>query len=289
MSYDNFKDGYCPTKYGKVYYKIFGEKSENLPLIVVHGGPGGLHNYLLPISELANSRQVIFYDQLGCDKSDEINDKCKLKLENFVDELKELINHLKIEKCYLLGQSWGTMVVSEFIAENPGIAQKAILSSPFLNAKLFAKDAREYFDELDIADKEAILKSEKTGNYDTEEYQNAMGSFYSKFVCRLNPFPDYVNDSFGNLSTFVYYNMWGVSEFTISGSLQNKDITPNLSKIDIPILITVGEFDEVKPQTAKYYSTFFKDCKIEILKDASHLHHCEKIEEYNLILMEFLK
>ncbi len=288
-NYESNNIGFIKTEFGKVFYKIFGEKTEKLPLIVVHGGPGALHNYLLPISELSSDRQVIFYDQLGCGKSDEVTDKSILKLEYFVNELKELINQLNIKKCDLLGQSWGTMVVSEFIANNPGIAQKAILSSPFLNAKLFAKDAREYLDELDAEDKKAIIKSEETGNFDTPEYQKAMGSFYSKFVCRLNPYPDYINDSFNNLSTIVYYTMWGMSEFSISGTLQNTDITPNLSKIDIPVLITVGEFDEVKPKTAEYYSKFLKNSKVEILKDASHLHHCEKIDEYNRIIANFLE
>ena len=41
------------------------------PLLVLHGGPGDCHNYLLTYAELADraNRQVVFYDQIGCGKS----------------------------------------------------------------------------------------------------------------------------------------------------------------------------------------------------------------------------
>ena len=58
----------------RTWYKIVGELdsvSEKLPLLVLHGGPGFPHDYLEVLAQLADGgRAVVFYDQLGCGKSD---------------------------------------------------------------------------------------------------------------------------------------------------------------------------------------------------------------------------
>jgi pimeloyl-ACP methyl ester carboxylesterase len=65
-------EGYIPFKGYKTFYKVFGTaKSKQTPLLVLHGGPGSAHNYLLGLAALTeDNRQVVFYDQLGCGKSD---------------------------------------------------------------------------------------------------------------------------------------------------------------------------------------------------------------------------
>ena len=56
----------------KTYVQIYGECAPGKkPLLVLHGGPGDTHNYLLDLAKIADKydRQVIFYDQIGCGKS----------------------------------------------------------------------------------------------------------------------------------------------------------------------------------------------------------------------------
>lgn len=53
-------------------------KRAALPLVVLHGGPGIPHDYLLPLAGLAESaggRAVFFYDQLGSGNSDSPQDE----------------------------------------------------------------------------------------------------------------------------------------------------------------------------------------------------------------------
>src|SRR5947208_8841108 len=52
----------------ETWYRITGELAEDgpAPLIVLHGGPGAAHDYLLSIADLArDGRAVVHYDQLG--------------------------------------------------------------------------------------------------------------------------------------------------------------------------------------------------------------------------------
>tara|TARA_Y100001970_G_C13955066_1_gene710214 strand:- start:521 stop:808 length:288 start_codon:yes stop_codon:yes gene_type:complete len=41
-----------------------------LPLLLPHGGPGAGHDYLESLAAIGDERPIIFYDQLGCGKSD---------------------------------------------------------------------------------------------------------------------------------------------------------------------------------------------------------------------------
>ena len=65
-------EGRIPFAGAETWYRIVGEDERPgaLPLLLLHGGPGGTHDYMEPMAELARSgRRVIFYDQLGCGNS----------------------------------------------------------------------------------------------------------------------------------------------------------------------------------------------------------------------------
>src|SRR5689334_13213374 len=62
-------EGYVAVPGGRVWYSIVGG-GLGTPLLVVHGGPGIPSRYLAPLSQLADQRPVIFYDQLGAGRSD---------------------------------------------------------------------------------------------------------------------------------------------------------------------------------------------------------------------------
>ena len=90
----------------KIWYRCVG-KGDATPLLLLHGGPGAGHDYLGPLDELADTRRVVFYDQLGCGKSERPDDVGLWTLERFVHEVDEVRAALGLESVHLLGQSWG--------------------------------------------------------------------------------------------------------------------------------------------------------------------------------------
>ena len=52
-------------------YQLFYRKvgTDGIPLLCLHGGPGGNRCYLEPLEQLSQDRAVVFYDQLGCGDS----------------------------------------------------------------------------------------------------------------------------------------------------------------------------------------------------------------------------
>ncbi len=69
----------------QVWYRRLGEGG--VPLLLLHGGPGAGHDYLEPLAGLAGDRAVIFYDQLGCGRSDQPDDPSLWRIERFVREV----------------------------------------------------------------------------------------------------------------------------------------------------------------------------------------------------------
>jgi proline iminopeptidase len=83
------------------------------PLVVVHGGAGLDHSYLVHwLSPLENSRQLVFYDQRGCGRDrTSVEDITALKL---VDQFIELARRLQNgHKVGVLTHSWGAYILYE--------------------------------------------------------------------------------------------------------------------------------------------------------------------------------
>ena len=81
-------EGFIQVEGGNVWYKVVGE-SKNIPLILIHGGPGYPHDYLEPLEDLATERQVIFYDNLGVEIPTKLADTTLWTVEQFVAQLQK--------------------------------------------------------------------------------------------------------------------------------------------------------------------------------------------------------
>ncbi len=129
------KEGFISVTGGKVSYRIAGD-GPGIPLLVLHGGPGGASMESDPLRMLGEERPVIYYDQLGGGKSDSPKDSSLWTLERFVDELEQVRDYLGLEDVHILGHSWGTMLLGAYLLKKPKGVISAIFSSPALSARL---------------------------------------------------------------------------------------------------------------------------------------------------------
>ncbi len=275
----------------KICYWIYGDQnSSNNPLLVVHGGPGSPHNYLLPLAKLANERVVIFYDQLGCGKSPYVGlGKSSWALDYFVDELIHLITTLKLDKFHLFGHSWGTILAIEYALKKQETLKSLILASPCLSLSLWSKDAEKLLAELPRKTRETLKKHQILGTTNSDEYQIATMDFYQQHVCRLPVWPQHMMDSVYGSNDQVYKTIWGESEFLVTGNIKNYNITHRLNEIAIPTLFTCGRYDEATPETTTIYKDAIKGSEIKIFEKSSHLPHFEEQYKYVQEIAEFLR
>src|SRR4051794_622965 len=109
------EEGYVQVPGGSVWYRSMGDG--DVPLLCLHGGPGWSHNYVQPMEDLATRRRVIFYDQLGCGRSDRPDDPSLWTLERSVGELAAVRDALGLERMHLWGSSWGGVLAVCYVLD----------------------------------------------------------------------------------------------------------------------------------------------------------------------------
>ncbi|HWP69153.1 MAG TPA: alpha/beta fold hydrolase, partial [Rectinemataceae bacterium] len=173
------EEGRIAVPGGKVWYGIYGVGAKGIPLLVLHGGPGAPHDYLEGLSALAGERPVIFYDQLGCGKSDRPSDPSLWNRDRFTDELLAVIDALGFAKVNLLGQSWGGMLaVSYFLRAGSQRIERLVLSAPLLSSPAWIEDQRILLSLMPWQTQKAVDKAEASGDFSDASYQRAMTAYY---------------------------------------------------------------------------------------------------------------
>jgi proline iminopeptidase len=287
MSTQSSNEGYIPVTGGRVWYKMVGTANA-VPLLTLHGGPGSTHDVLEPMAALADERPILFYDQLGSGKSDRPDDVSLWRTERFVEELDQVRRALGLTTIHLYGLSWGSMLAAAYMLTKPAGVQSLILAGPCMSVPRFEQDALTLKRQLPTDVLEVLEWHEQAGTTDSEEYQNLKWEFYKRHVCRIFPFPeDYLRARAG-FGQAVYNTMWGPSEFYVTGSLKDFDITPRLHEITVPTLFTCGRYDECTPEATAWYQSLLPGSKMAVFENSSHTPMLEEPERYNEVIRDFL-
>jgi proline-specific peptidase len=285
------QEGTIEFKGYRVWYRIVGESVDaaKFPLLCLHGGPGVPHDYLESLEAMAETgRQVIFYDQLGCGKSDRPDNPDLWEVPLFVEEVGVVRQALGLDQVHLLGQSWGGMLGMEYALTQPeGLVSLTIASSPASMTQWVA-EANRLRAELPPDIQQTLLNHEAAGTTDSADYQDAMLEFYRRHVCRVDPWPDYVNRAFDGIGMQVYTTMNGPSEFHVIGKLKQWDITDRLGEIRVPTLITSGRYDEATPAIAATVHQGIPNAEAVLFEQSSHMPHAEEPDRYMQVLGDFL-
>lgn len=286
-------EGFIPFHGCRTWYRIVGDREETgpLPLLCLHGGPGMAHDYLEPLEALAGSgRQVIFYDQLGCGRSDHLHDPSLWQIELFVEEVQAIREALGLEQIHLLGQSWGGFLALEYMLTEPGGVKSLILSNSAASTARWIAEANRLRAELPTEVQETLKRHEEAGTTDDPAYVAATDVYYRRHLCRLDPWPDCLQRTLDQLNQDpeVYNTMWGPSEFYCTGRLRDWDIEARLRKIHTPTLIFSGEYDESTPAINQVLHQEIEGSEWNLLEGCSHTSHLEATERYLQLLTDFL-
>lgn len=82
------------------------DEGEGPPVVMIHGNPSWSYLYRNLIAELQDEYRCIAPDHLGCGFSDKPQDY-PYQLQNHIDNLENLLDHLRIERCILVVHDWG--------------------------------------------------------------------------------------------------------------------------------------------------------------------------------------
>lgn len=291
---EDFVEGSAEFRGLRTWYRITGDlASAKAPLVVVHGGPGMAHNYLLSLTALARGgRAVIHYDQVGVGRSSHLPQAERefWTVELFVSELDALLRHLGIERRYhLLGQSWGGMLGAEHaVLRPPGLRSLVLANSPASMA-LWLQEANRLRALLPPPVQATLLRHEAAGTTDSAEYADAVRVFYDRHVCRV-AWPPEVEATFAAVEAdpTVYHTMNGPSEFHCVGTIRDWSIVERLDRIDVPTLLVSGRHDEATEAVVQPFADRIADVRWRIFEDSSHMPHVEETEAFVVTVDGFI-
>ncbi len=277
-----------PVEGGRVWYEVAGN-GPGTPLLVVHGGPGLPHDYLANLAELGVDRPVIFYDQLGCGRSDRPENTSFWTRERFVRELAEVRRALHLDRCFILGHSWGTVLAADYLLTKPAGVKGVVFANEALSIPRTVAYMQTLIDALPPDTRDTIRRCEREGRTDAPEYKAAADVFYKRHLCRLDPWPDDLTRSYAGLGESVYSYMNGPSEFAITGTIKDVDVTARLSEISVPALFVAGEFDEVPPRGAVEDAARMRDASVVLIQGAAHMTHLDRPCEFMSTVAAWLR
>lgn len=273
---------------GRVWFRRLGA-GDKLPLLVLHGGPGAASYYVEPFCErVARSRPVVVWDQLGCGRSESPDDASLWTLDRSCAELDEVRRKLGLERCHMLGQSWGGWLSIEYFARGTEGVEGLVLASTSASMPQFVAAAHRLIEQMPEPWRGTLMRLGEQGAYDDPAYKEAVMEFYRRHLCRLDPWPQAVVDSMSQMDNQIYLTLNGPTEFDVIGPLGVWDRTADLGRIRIPTLVTVGRYDEITPACSQTIVDGIPGARMEVFEQSAHMAHEEEPERYAAVVTEFL-
>lgn len=261
----------------------FGDVFEGVPLIILHGGPGGCVERYESLEKLADfGIPLIFYDQLGCGYSKvEKTHKITWNFAVFLEEFQNLIKFFNLKKFHILGHSWGGMLALEFVCnfDHSGL-EKLVLFSTLPSTKIWNDEHIKMIDDFPTEEKAAILAQFEGKNYDAKSYNLGIKRFYKEHVGkRSKDLYDFKTKRFPKTNREIYERMWGDSELFGTGTLKDWSVEDKLSNVDVPTLIISGALDESTPKMNKLMNERIRNSRWILLEKSHHIGYVEEADK----------
>ena len=270
----------------------------DIHLLCLHGGPGATHEYWEDTADWLKKEglnvQVHMYDQLGSlysdtpDFSDPKVRKEVLTYDYYLNEVEEVRQKLGIDHFYLIGQSWGGLLVQMYAFKYVQHIKGAIDSS-------MVDEIDEYVDSINHIretvlpkeDVEYMKQCERDNNYDNERYQRCVNILNTGYIDRAQPAKLRHLKSFMN--PVIYNAFQGDNEFVVTGKLADWHFRDQLHKIKVPTLLTFGEHESMPLSTAKIMQEKIPHARLVTTPYAGHHHMMDNPEVYYKHLADFIR
>ena len=287
------REGFMPYLEYKTYYRIVGENTGNKkPLVLLHGGPGSTHNYFEVLDRLAeeDGRQIVMYDQIGCGESYVENRPDLWNAATWINELVALREHLGLDEMHLLGQSWGGMLLLDYVCNHkPEGLKSLILSSTLPASWMWGIEQHRMIKELPQEMQDAIEKATSTNDYSDPVYQAAEAEYMLRHAAGAvtDESPECLRRPVKKGGE-AYVVGWGPNEYTPMGTLKEYDVTEQLKDIKEPTLVINGGNDLCTPYITKYMYDRIPNSKWELFRTCRHMCFVEDNDRYVELMKEWL-
>lgn len=262
---------------GTVGARMLGGGTPGVPMLFLHGGPGGSCAGFGVFESLAEARPIVMFDQLGSASSTWDGDDL-WRVDRFCAEVDAVRAAFDLDEVVLFGHSWGGWLAIDYLCRGASGVRGAVLADTSAGFPSFADSIARRVATMDADQRVAIESAPRSGDVDGAgpTYRAAAIEFYRRFVVRNVPgdIAETVIDRQG--SSEVFGAMQGADELHADGSLAAWDRVDDLHLIDCPVLVIAGRFDHMDEHCAREISDGIVDADLVIFEDSSHCVHLEE-------------
>lgn len=277
--------GYTSKTPMPLYWATYGPKGVS-PLLVLHGGPGASHDYLLPqMLELARERELIFYDQRGGGQSRHDDDGV-ITWRTQVEDLAAVIAEFSLEPLSIVGYSWGGLLAMLYAIEaaagrvpiNPG---RMVLIDPAPVTRLHREEFETEFNRRQQSDRIRGMREELAASGMQETDREA----YRRRAFELSVAGYFADPArAGDLTPF---RVIGKIQKSIWESLGNYDVRAGLATVKCPSLVVHGSEDPIPVQSSREIAAAL-GARFVLLEGSGHVPYVEQPERLFPALAGFL-
>jgi proline iminopeptidase len=278
----------------ELYHTAFGP--DDAPrLVVLHGGPGASHDYLLPqMLALASDYRLIFYDQRGGGRS-RVDDRTPVTWQTHVEDLASLVRELSLEPLTLVGYSWGGLLSllyaiaaaggfrdEGFVPSAPSpVRMVLICPAPVTNAlraqfseELARRQRAPWIQDERAALAESGLRERDPAAYSKRLFELGVAGYFADpaRACELTPF---------RVVGRVQQSVWE--------SLGAYDLTRMLRLVEAPTLVLHGAHDAIPRASSELIASALPHSELVVLDESAHVPYVEGQEAFFAAVRGFLQ
>lgn len=244
---------------------------DGIPVVLIHAFPLNSTMWQGQIDALSGQHHFVTIDLAGFGSSDAPEDESGYTMGEFADQIKAVIDELGADKVVLVGLSMGGYVAFEFWRRYPDRVAGLVLA-----------DTRAESDPPEGKEKRSA-QQQQVREQGTEGLIDALTGALLGEKTRTSS-PEVVGATKKSMANpdagFI-----GALE-----AMKNRpDSTDDLSSINVPTLVIVGENDGVTPpEAARKIHEHIGDSQLVVIPGVGHLSNLEAPDEFNKALGDFL-
>lgn len=276
-------------------------------LLVVHGGPGADHRYLLPqMLRLAEAGyDYVTYDQRGGGRSrSAADDVGPVTWRTHVDDLARLADELVPDPrpLHLVGYSWGGLLALLYALDAAGAALPA-LGAPVGGGPAHARRAPASLTLVDPAPIARPLRDRFEAAFAERARGDAIAAMRAELAASglRERDPDAHRQRSFELSVAGYFadpaRARDLTPFRVTGRVQQSvwdslgdfDLAPHLGRVACPTLVVHGRQDPIPLASSEALAAGVPGARLAVLEDCGHVPYVEQPDALWGAVLPFLR
>lgn len=270
-----------------LYWCEYGDPAAP-PLLLLHGGPGASHDYLLPqMLELADEHRLVCYDQRGGGRSKRDDDRADIGWRDQVADVASVAEELGVEPLSIVGYSWGGLLAMLYAIEAAAgrVAPRPVRLGLIDPAPISRSYRVEFETEFarrqaapDVAARRAELASSDLRERDPAGYRQRM---FELSVSGYFADPRRAHD-------LTPFRVTGRVQQSIWASLGDYDLASELAGLRVPSFVAHGRQDPI-PLASSETAARALGTECVVLEDCGHVPYVEQPGQLFPALKRFLR